>query len=361
MHNAKNFLTVGAVNQVLTYTGPSSVVMSSFSSWGPTDDGRIKPEIVTKGVSVRSTLSTSDTASGILQGTSMAAPGITGVALLLQQYYNSLYPGFMRAATLKGLIMHSADEAGNYVGPDYEYGWGLVNAERAATIIQASQTQASLISELELTNSQTFTRTVSSSGVNPLLVSISWTDPAAIANTTNAIDPTTSYLINDLDVRVTKGTDVYFPWTLDPAIPYNEPLRNSDNFRDNFEKVQIDNPNGIYTITVTHKGSLSGATQKYSLIVSSANGVNLSATNFALNENNILLYPNPTNEILNYSFASAVDLKSVSISDVSGKTIVSSTSDLSLQQINVSSLSSGIYFVTFNTDTNSITKKFIKQ
>ena len=47
--NAKNLLTVGAVSQVNNYNSASDVTMSSFSCWGPTDDGRIKPDIVAKG------------------------------------------------------------------------------------------------------------------------------------------------------------------------------------------------------------------------------------------------------------------------------------------------------------------------
>jgi hypothetical protein len=45
---SKNVLVVAAVNAVATYNGPSSVVMSSFSNYGPTDDGRIKPDISAK-------------------------------------------------------------------------------------------------------------------------------------------------------------------------------------------------------------------------------------------------------------------------------------------------------------------------
>lgn len=52
---AKNIITVGAVSKVLSYVDPSSVQMSTFSSWGPTDDGRIKPDLVAAGVSLFST------------------------------------------------------------------------------------------------------------------------------------------------------------------------------------------------------------------------------------------------------------------------------------------------------------------
>lgn len=75
---AKNILTIGAVNKIPEYQGPSSVVMSSFSSWGPTDDGRIKPDLVAAGVNIFSTYSsTTNDAYGPLSGTSMSTPNAT--------------------------------------------------------------------------------------------------------------------------------------------------------------------------------------------------------------------------------------------------------------------------------------------
>lgn len=359
--NSKNVLTVGAVGQVLNYTGAEGVTMSSFSNWGPTDDGRIKPEIVAKGIGVRSPISTSDVAFETYQGTSMASPGIAGVSILLQQYYSSLFPTFMRAASLKGLMMHSADEAGYYDGPDYEYGWGLVNAEKAASIITAKVNNKSILSELPLINTQSYTTTISATGAAPLMVSISWNDPAANANSSNQVDPTTLYLKNDLDLRITKDGQTYFPWTLDPILPDFAASRDKDNFRDNFEKVQIDNPNGFYTITVTHKGSLVNGNQPFTLIASGgANGITLGSTDFVLNDATVFLYPNPANDVLNYSFSKDVSLKSVVVTDVSGKRIFSNNSDLSVNQIDVSDLSSGIYFVTFSSEQGSFTKKFVK-
>lgn len=358
--NSKNVLTVGAVGAVLNYTGADSVEMSSFSNWGPTDDGRIKPEIVTKGIGVKSPISTSNTASATYQGTSMASPGIAGVAILLQQYYSSLFPTFMRAASLKGLIMHSADEAGYYDGPDYENGWGLVNTERAASIITGKKDNNAILSELTVINGQSYTTTISATGSQPLMVSISWTDPAALANNTNQNDPSTLYLKNDLDLRITKDGQTYFPWTLDPILPDAPAVNDTDNFRDNFEKVQIDNPNGVYTITVTHKGSLVNGNQSFTLIASANMGIALGNSDFVLNDATIFLYPNPANDVLNYSFSKDVSLKSVVVSDVSGKRIFSNNSDLTVNQIDISDLSSGIYFVTFSAEQGSFTKKFVK-
>ncbi|MBC8883262.1 S8 family serine peptidase [Flavobacterium piscinae] len=68
---SKNVLTVGAVEQVTNYTSPASVVMSNFSSYGPADDGRVKPDIVAKGVGVLSTSSFSNTATVTKDGTSI--------------------------------------------------------------------------------------------------------------------------------------------------------------------------------------------------------------------------------------------------------------------------------------------------
>src|SRR5690606_29318650 len=89
---SKNAVVVAAVEGVTNYQQPSDVVMSSFSQWGPTDDFRIKPDISAKGVAVKSVgiLSNSDTETN--NGTSMAAPSVTGVFALWQQYYKQKYP-----------------------------------------------------------------------------------------------------------------------------------------------------------------------------------------------------------------------------------------------------------------------------
>ncbi|MEC5172506.1 S8 family serine peptidase [Chryseobacterium nepalense] len=212
--NAKNVMTVVAVSEVSNYVDESSVTMSTFSSWGPSDDGRIKPDISMKGLGVRSTLSTSNTATGLLSGTSMASPGITGVVLLLQQYYKQLYSNYMRSATVKGLILHTADEAGYWAGPDYEYGWELVNAEKAVIAIRdknSATSTKSVLDELSLSNGATYTKTITASGASPLKVSISWTDPQSSFTNSGTIEPSSKYLVNDLDIKITKDGVNYYP------------------------------------------------------------------------------------------------------------------------------------------------------
>lgn len=237
-----------------------SVNINSSSSEGPTDDLRIKPDITGNGTSVYSTYETSNSAYGTISGTSMASPNVTGTLLLLQEHYNNLNGSYMRAATLKGLALHTADDAGT-VGPDAIFGWGLLNAKRAAEAISNKGTQ-SMVEQLTLSAGQTYTVTVNADGINDLIASISWTDLPGTANT-GTVNQSTPVLVNDLDIRVSKGGTTYTPWKL------TGPTSNTkaDNNVDPFERIEVANASGSYTITVTHKGTLSGGSQNYSLIV----------------------------------------------------------------------------------------------
>jgi len=268
---AKNVLTVGAVSQVDFYTSPSSVTMSSFSCWGPTDDGRIKPDIVAKGVSVYSCVSSDNNAYATYNGTSMATPTVTGSLVLLQQYYKSIYTNPMKSATLKALVIHTADECGPNPGPDYMYGWGLLNVDKAAQVIKKSTLNNNVIQEKTLTQNQQYTFTVTANGYEPLKVTLCWVDPAAepLTLTTASLNKRDKRLINDLDLEVTYGATTYFPWKLDPDNPSAAATNNTKNGVDNVEVIEITNPvpGATYTIKVKHVGTLSGGSQNYSLIV----------------------------------------------------------------------------------------------
>ena len=135
---AKNILAVGAVNDAVSdgVRDVSRATMTAFSGWGPTDDGRIKPDVVSNGSGLYSAIASSDSSYASYSGTSMAAPGAAGAAVLLAELYSELSGGdVMRASTLKGLIIHTADDLGNN-GPDYRFGWGLINAHAAAEHIK---------------------------------------------------------------------------------------------------------------------------------------------------------------------------------------------------------------------------------
>lgn len=258
---AKNNLVIANANDanINGTTGALiSVTRNSGSSEGPTDDLRIKPDIAGNGTGLYSSYDNSDSAYNTISGTSMSAPNVTGTLLLLQEYYQDLHGTTMKAATLKGLALHTADDIAPN-GPDAETGWGLINSKKAAETITANPA-STIISELTLSQGETYQVTVQADGVNPLLASISWTDPAG--NINNGTNSSTPALINDLDIRLSNGS-TFMPWRL-TSVNTNG---TGDNTVDPFERVDVVGASGQYTLTVTHKGSLSSGSQDYSLII----------------------------------------------------------------------------------------------
>jgi len=266
---AKNVLTVGAVQQTDFYTSPSDVTMTSFSGWGPVDDGRIKPDIVAKGYNVYSTNSTGDAAYTTMSGTSMATPTVTGALVLLKQLYQNLKSTTIKSATLKALVIHTADECGDNPGPDYKFGWGLLNVDKAALVIKKSTIDNNTIIESNLLQNQTYTLNVVAAGNEPLKVTLCWTDPAKNPLTSNKLNNRSARLVNNLDLEIDYNSNIYYPWKLDPDNPSNPATNNSKNNVDNVEVVEIPNPiaGATYTIKVTHTGTLQNSNQNFSLIV----------------------------------------------------------------------------------------------
>lgn len=267
---AKNIISIGAVNPIPGgYNSPADVVLADFSSWGPADDGRIKPDLVADGINVLSSVSTSNNAYAIYSGTSMSSPAAAGSGFLLQEYYYRLHQQFMLSSTLKGILIHTADEAGAADGPDYQFGYGLIDMPKAASVITSNNADQ-LIRESILANAGIpFSLPVVASGKGPLTVTLSWTDPAASVNAVDILNNPTPKLVNDLDLRVTGNGITYTPWILDRLNPSN-PATHGDDTLNNVEKIQIPNtiPGKTYTISVSHKGTLRNGSQAYSLIVS---------------------------------------------------------------------------------------------
>jgi PKD repeat protein len=287
---AKNILTVGAVNDLPNgYSDPSGVEMSSFSSWGPADDGRIKPDLVANGVEVFSNAGFlfSGPYYPFYSGTSMATPSVSGSLGLLQQHYQNLngQDNIMRAATLKALAIHTADEAGSFPGPDYAYGWGLMNTTRAALKISEDQL-LDVIGEHTLQNGEEFSRTVFVSGNEPLKVTVVWTDVPGTP-TDPQLDPIDPMLVNDLNLVIKKGSSSWYPWKLDRNNPGSPATNNSANNVDNVEVVDVENPSpGEYSIFVSHDGSLVNDSQAFSMIISGISENNPPVANFYFQNEN---------------------------------------------------------------------------
>jgi hypothetical protein len=268
---AKNIIAIGAVNPIPGgYNSPADVQLAEFSSWGPTDDGRIKPDLVADGINVLSCVSSSNNAYAIFSGTSMSSPAAAGSGFLLQEYYYKLHTTFMRSATLKGILIHTADEAGPADGPDFQFGYGLIDMVKAASVITSKNTDQ-LIQENVLTNaSGTYSIPVIASGKGPLIATICWTDPAATVDEVNILNNRTPKLVNDLDLRITGNGSTFTPWILNRLNP-GAAATHGDDTLNNTEKIVIPNtvPGKTYTITVTHKRPLlHSGSQAYSLIVS---------------------------------------------------------------------------------------------
>jgi hypothetical protein len=272
MGTAKNILTVGAVHPIPNgYRFPTDVRIADFSSWGPTDDGRIKPDIVGDGVGLLSSTSGSDNSYASLSGTSMSTPNVSGTLLLLQELHASLNNGrLMKASTLKGLVLHTADEAGSDPGPDYVYGWGLLNAETAARTLMNTDGNH-LVSERNLNQGESYTLTIPASGKGPLVATLCWTDPEGTALPAMAanLNNRSPRLVNDLDLRISDGNSPTLPWILNPDNP-SQAANRGDNIRDNVEQVLVENTvaGKTYTLTITHKGTIQRGPQAYSLILS---------------------------------------------------------------------------------------------
>ncbi len=266
---AKNVITVGAVDKVLSYTNAFDVSMSFFSSWGPTDDGRIKPDLVADGINLFSLSAVGTDGYTTLSGTSMATPNVTGSLLLLQQLYGKIHGGTrMKASTLKALAIHTAREAGPSPGPDYSFGWGLLDAGAAGRVIEEQDNESTYIIEDTVTNDFVFQLPLHPKANQKITATLAWTDPAGIP-VSPSLDPTAIMLVNDLDLRIAddQGHE-QLPWVLDPANPSKAAVH-GDNFRDNVEKLEFDLPEGRdYLLRVKNKGTLLAGSQNFSLIVS---------------------------------------------------------------------------------------------
>jgi len=262
---SKNALVVAAdVGNTNGYTGTNSVVMSTFSSWGPTAEGRIKPDICAAGVSIVSTYATDQTVTNLYasaSGTSQAAPAVTGTVGLLVGLHNRLYgtnyPPLL-SSTLAGIVVHTADQTGTNLGPNYMFGWGQLNALSAANLISNNFASGSLafIKEARMVSGDYIEFPVVLTNTEPFKATIRWIDPPATL-AAPSVNPTNHMLVNDLDLRVVSPSAVTnSPWVLNRTSPASAATK-ADNAVDNVEQVSISNPtNGTYLVRVTHKGNL---------------------------------------------------------------------------------------------------------
>lgn len=357
----------------------TSATLAPSSSQGPTDDGRIKPDIAARGTNVTSCDNESDSSYAAASGTSMAAPSATGTILLIQEHYNNVFGEFMKASTAKGLVCHTATDESDIEGftavpnpgPDPFWGWGLLNAEFAVQTISDSQSNLAIIQENTLNNGETYSTTINVSDSQKLMATICWTDRGGNSQYEILNSPTPA-LVNDLDLRIYDNTGAeFYPWKLDLN---NLPAAvKGDNIVDIIERVEIETPAaGQYTITVSHKGNLTipgngpggqggVGPQDYSLIVTGGN-MTLSTSENTLSE--LMIWPNPANDVINFQLpALSTNAAQLTMLDIQGRIVhdqrIITDNSMFKGQIQTSNFENGIYILNIKQAGIIITQKVI--
>jgi len=230
----KNVIACGNLNYI--------DALENSSSRGPSEDGRIKPDICANGINQMSTNGPNTYQVG--GGTSAACPGIAGIVTQLHQAYRELNGGQnAEGALLKASLLNTAEDLGN-PGPDFKFGWGRVNALKAVTILEDNRYLSSLISQGSV---NTHSITVPAN-TKQLRVMLYWNDVEG--------DPLAAKaLVNDLNFLVTDpGNNDFEPWVLNPApnaTTLNANAVRGIDDRNNMEQVTINDPAaGTYTLTV---------------------------------------------------------------------------------------------------------------
>ena len=259
--SAKNIIAVGAVD--------SSAVIAGFSSRGPARDGRVKPDIVARGVAVFSTRPTTaqqpNGSYGNKQGTSMAAPAVTAMAGLLTQQWRRTYAGANPTpAVLKTLFVAGAQDLGR-PGPDYTYGFGLAHAKNSVDLILADGGVGRRVKRGSLAQGGAFETELTVGAIQNLRVVLGWSDPEVIIFPQDGLAAAT--LVNDLDVKViAPNGDTILPYTLDKSQP-NQDAARGVNTIDNTEVVEITNAaSGTYRILVTGSRITAQSPQSFVLV-----------------------------------------------------------------------------------------------
>jgi len=372
---AKNVIVVGATDQLTTanniYTTSTDVVKASYSSAGPRRDGAIKPDVSAVGSNhlvAGYTNSTTYNTYYTGNGTSYAAPIVSGIAGAVTEINRNITGNSSftyKSNEMKALLTHTANEAGN-PGPDVWFGWGFVDATKAAQLVIAKNQNKAIFERNTLSSGVVYSKEVEALNGTPLKATISWVDPAAVPFTSSNDyqNNHSSKIINDLDLRIIDTVDntIYYPWKLDVSNPRANATK-GDNLVDNVEQVLIDAPvaGRKYRIEVSNKGTLvndggNAANQDYAVIITGYDTATLAVTDLSLQA--VSVYPTKTKDIVNVVIPEGS--KTISVYDMAGKQVLSVNAK-SYQTVDLSKLPNGIYLFNIVTEKGKISKKVIKE
>ena len=360
---SKNVVTVGAIN--------SDNSMSDYSNWGPTDDGRIKPDLVTLGTSIDVPLyigNTSYTGNVISSsGTSYATPSAAAGDLLLQQYYFSLNNAYMKAAMLKSLLLHSTDDDASGNGPDAKFGWGILNLEKAANIIKQNSTTNGTAKMLMITTNPANDATAESVtnytfGPSGARASLCWIDDEGVEQASeNGVNNTTSRMTYNFSMKLEQVTPALtaFPYNnlsvtspSTPAVAGTNWFQSANNYIQANLATTTDNASGMISI---RKSATSPAdTREMALIITGLKTNSLGANEVEKN-NSIVFFDRNTSCIKLIS--NTIAIQEYKIYSVDGKLIESGTANSN--EIKFNNQTKSIYIIKYNIQNQSFSVKFI--
>lgn len=261
-----------------------------FSSRGPTDDGRLKPDVMAPGANVNSADGSLDCSTVSKAGTSTAAPTVSGGLTLMRQYFvDGWYPSGTKtasdaripsAALLKACLVNGAMEmtgqdtlSSNPVTriPSLDQGWGRIHLENA--LYFGSDARRTRLWDVWNANGLAtgeqaeYPLTVTSSG-QPLRVHLIWTDPASTPMA--AVN-----LVNNLDLEVLSPSGVRYKGNV---FTYGQSTAIGDaDVLNNVEGVVLPSPEvGTWKLLVKAasvpgaSGELGSARQGYALVATCA-------------------------------------------------------------------------------------------
>ncbi len=250
-----NTLSDATKNAIVVGVTDSTDIIHTASSFGPTRDGRIKPDISAVGVNVFSLSFDNQYVSKT--GTSMATPMVSGTAALLYERFRQLNGNINPTSDLiKALLCNNADDINN-LRPDYRTGFGRLNGNNALKALEENRFENSSITQMPPNQANTKTISVAPNTAE-LKVMLAWIDPEANVGAAIA-------LVNDLNLQIIAPDGTIFnPWVLNPANPSAIATRQIDRLN-NIEQVTIDNPiAGTYTINIIG-ANITQSTQNYAL------------------------------------------------------------------------------------------------
>jgi len=221
--------------------------LSSYSSCGPTADGRLKPDVAAPGCKSYEAITTTYTSNNYISsycGTSFSAPAVSGCVSLLTEDYIDKFGGEAWPSTVKALIIQGAEDTGN-VGPDFQFGYGRVNIQNTVDIIRTDNGTYDRIKEDTLSPSETWEYEIDVDS-GDLKVTLVWDDFEGDYGAGGVM------LVNDLDLELeAPGGAIYRPWTLNPTNPSATATTGTDHLN-NVEQVEVASPaTGTWTVRVT--------------------------------------------------------------------------------------------------------------